>query len=171
MIQSGKPLFPGADHIDQLTRIMNVVGTPNDTLFNKIQSDDARNYIKNLPKMQGKDFAQFFGNASADAVDLLKKMLNLDPDLRFVYIVTFINLNCRQNPNLTSSGHQPKKYSSIRTCQCTTTRRMNLFVRRLSTNTMMSTSPLKNGRVSLCGKFDFFFRGNLGRNLRFPLGE
>jgi len=79
---TGKTLFPGDDHIDQLTRIMNVVGTPDDELFDKIQSEDARNYIKNLTKQPGKDFAKFFANASPAAVDLLKRTLNLDPDKR-----------------------------------------------------------------------------------------
>ncbi|MCP9265574.1 Mitogen-activated protein kinase 14 [Dirofilaria immitis] len=48
---TGRTLFPGADHIDQLTRIMNVVGTPNE-------------------------------DASPDAIDLLERTLNLDPDYR-----------------------------------------------------------------------------------------
>ncbi|KAK0400105.1 hypothetical protein QR680_003360 [Steinernema hermaphroditum] len=79
---TGKTLFPGSDHIDQLTRIMNVVGTPNEEFLQKISSEEARNYIRNLPKMQRKDFRTFFANASPEAVDLLEKTLNLDPDLR-----------------------------------------------------------------------------------------
>ena len=34
--------------IDQLTRIMGVVGTPNEEFMAKIQSDEARNYIRYL---------------------------------------------------------------------------------------------------------------------------
>ncbi|TMS38676.1 hypothetical protein L596_005347 [Steinernema carpocapsae] len=79
---TGKTLFPGSDHIDQLTRIMNVVGTPNEEFLQKISSEEARNYIRNLPNMQRKDFRTFFANASPEAVDLLEKTLNLDPDLR-----------------------------------------------------------------------------------------
>lgn len=61
---------------------MNVVGTPSDDLFSKIQSEDARKYIKNLPKLPGKNFSKYFSSASESAVDLLKKMLNLDPEKR-----------------------------------------------------------------------------------------
>lgn len=53
---TGKTLFPGTDHIDQLTRIMKVCGTPNEELLRKIQSDEARSYIRSLPTMQKQDF-------------------------------------------------------------------------------------------------------------------
>lgn len=42
---SARPLFPGDDHIDQLQRIMTVVGTPKEDFWSKIQSEEARNYI------------------------------------------------------------------------------------------------------------------------------
>jgi p38 MAP kinase len=61
---------------------MNLVGTPSDDLFNKIQSEDARNYIKNLPKLPGQDCAKYFAMASPVAQDLLTRMLDLDPDKR-----------------------------------------------------------------------------------------
>uniref|UniRef100_A0A5S6R172 mitogen-activated protein kinase n=1 Tax=Trichuris muris TaxID=70415 RepID=A0A5S6R172_TRIMR len=79
---TGRTLFPGSDHIDQLTRIMELVGTPSDELLCKIQSDEARNYIRSLPKMEPKDFGQAFMGASENAVDLLRRMLVLDPDQR-----------------------------------------------------------------------------------------
>ncbi|VDM43373.1 unnamed protein product [Toxocara canis] len=79
---TGRTLFPGADHIDQLTRIMDVVGTPNEEFLSKIQSDEARNYIRNLPKTPRKDFKKLFPNASPAAIDLLEQTLNLDPDHR-----------------------------------------------------------------------------------------
>ncbi|KAK6747140.1 hypothetical protein RB195_000391 [Necator americanus] len=79
---TGRTLFPGSDHIDQLTRIMNVVGTPNEEFLTKIQSEEARNYIRNIPRMPRKDFRRLFPTASPAAVDLLEKMLQLDPDYR-----------------------------------------------------------------------------------------
>ncbi|CAJ0602931.1 unnamed protein product [Cylicocyclus nassatus] len=79
---SGKPMFPGDDHIDQLTRIMKVVGTPSCDFLSKIQSEEARNYIRNLPWMPRVDFFTILPNASAEAVDLLGRMLALDPDER-----------------------------------------------------------------------------------------
>ncbi|GMT26003.1 hypothetical protein PFISCL1PPCAC_17300, partial [Pristionchus fissidentatus] len=79
---TSRTLFPGADHIDQLTRIMEVVGTPDESFLAKIQSEEARNYIRNLPQMPRKSFPSLFRNASVAAIDLLEKMLHLDPDMR-----------------------------------------------------------------------------------------
>ncbi|CAJ0570095.1 unnamed protein product, partial [Mesorhabditis spiculigera] len=79
---TGRTIFPGADHIDQLTRIMSIVGTPSEEFLAKIQSEEARNYIRNLPRMPRKDFKQIFPSATPDAISLLEAMLNLDPDRR-----------------------------------------------------------------------------------------
>ncbi|CAB3405897.1 unnamed protein product [Caenorhabditis bovis] len=79
---SGRPLFPGDDHIDQLTRIMNLVGTPSEDFWSKIQSEEARNYIKNRPPLPRQDLSIIFPFSSPDAIDLLERMLVLDPDKR-----------------------------------------------------------------------------------------
>ncbi|CAI5448267.1 unnamed protein product [Caenorhabditis angaria] len=79
---TSKTLFPGSDHIDQLTRIMSVVGTPDEEFLKKISSEEARNYIRNLPKMPRRDFKKLFAQATPPAIDLLEKMLHLDPDRR-----------------------------------------------------------------------------------------
>uniref|UniRef100_A0A915I6I1 mitogen-activated protein kinase n=1 Tax=Romanomermis culicivorax TaxID=13658 RepID=A0A915I6I1_ROMCU len=81
-LTTGKTLFPGSDHIDQLNRIMALVGTPNDELLAKMQSEEARSYIKSLPKWEKKDFRAFFAGANSSAIDLLERMLVLDPDYR-----------------------------------------------------------------------------------------
>lgn len=79
---TGRTLFPGADHIDQLTKIMKLVGTPNTDLVDKLSSQEARNYIRSLPHMKKKDFRQVFRGANALAVDLLERMLELDSEKR-----------------------------------------------------------------------------------------
>lgn len=61
---------------------MGIVGTPGGELLNKMQSEEARNYIKSLPIMEKKDFRQYFAGSSPAAIDLLEKMLVLDPDYR-----------------------------------------------------------------------------------------
>lgn len=83
---TGKPLFPGTDHIDQLTRIMSLVGTPGPELLKKITSDEARRYIMSLPQMRKKDFKQYFRGANPQAIDLLERMLDLDPDTRITAV-------------------------------------------------------------------------------------
>lgn len=79
---TGKTLFPGSDHIDQLTRILVLCGTPTPDTLAKITSDEARNYIRSLPKMEKKNLNEVFKGANPLAIDLLEKMLELDTDKR-----------------------------------------------------------------------------------------
>ncbi|XP_032444713.1 mitogen-activated protein kinase 12b isoform X5 [Xiphophorus hellerii] len=78
----GKPLFKGNDHLDQLREIMKITGTPTPDFVLKLQSQDARNYIRSLPKVPKKDLPSIFSKASSNAVSVLEKMLLLDPDSR-----------------------------------------------------------------------------------------
>uniref|UniRef100_A0A674MKE8 mitogen-activated protein kinase n=1 Tax=Takifugu rubripes TaxID=31033 RepID=A0A674MKE8_TAKRU len=78
----GKVLFPGTDYIDQLKRIMEVVGTPTAELLKKICSEHAQKYIQSLPSMPPQDMEKIFRGANPLAVDLLKRMLILDCDGR-----------------------------------------------------------------------------------------
>lgn len=63
-LMTGKTLFPGNDHIDQLHRIMKLVGTPGPEFLNRITSDEARRYIASLPSMPKRDFREFFLGAN-----------------------------------------------------------------------------------------------------------
>ncbi|XP_035875676.1 mitogen-activated protein kinase 11 isoform X5 [Phyllostomus discolor] len=78
----GKALFPGSDYIDQLKRIMEVVGTPSPEVLAKISSEHARTYLQSLPPMPQKDLRSIFHGANPLAVDLLGRMLVLDSDQR-----------------------------------------------------------------------------------------
>uniref|UniRef100_A0A7N8WP26 mitogen-activated protein kinase n=1 Tax=Mastacembelus armatus TaxID=205130 RepID=A0A7N8WP26_9TELE len=77
---NGKTLFKGKDYMDQLTQIMKVTGVPGPEFIQKLDSPEARNYVKALPRYPRKDFSTLFPRASAD--DLLEKMLVLDGDER-----------------------------------------------------------------------------------------
>ncbi|CAF1074412.1 unnamed protein product, partial [Brachionus calyciflorus] len=57
-----RPLFPGSDHVNQLNRILDVVGYPSDDLLKEI-SDDARQYLERTQRRQ-------------------QRMLQLDPNNR-----------------------------------------------------------------------------------------
>ncbi|MEQ2270169.1 Mitogen-activated protein kinase 12, partial [Xenotaenia resolanae] len=78
----GKPLFKGNDHLDQLREIMKITGTPTPDFVLKLQSQDARNYIRSLPKVPKKDLQLIFSKASSHALCILEKMLLLDPESR-----------------------------------------------------------------------------------------
>ncbi|KAK5613627.1 Mitogen-activated protein kinase 14A [Crenichthys baileyi] len=79
---TGKTLFPGTDHINQLQQIMRLTGTPPAALINRMPSQEARNYVSSLPPMPKRNFALVFVGANPQAVDLLEKMLVLDADKR-----------------------------------------------------------------------------------------
>ncbi|KAK3517869.1 hypothetical protein QTP70_021845 [Hemibagrus guttatus] len=78
----GRPLFKGNDHLDQLREIMKITGTPAQDFIVKLQSQDAKNYIRSLPKVPKKDLHSIFFKASSDVVSVMDKMLVLDPDKR-----------------------------------------------------------------------------------------
>ncbi|KAM9816194.1 mitogen-activated protein kinase 12 [Syngnathus typhle] len=78
----GKPLFKGNDHLDQLTEIMKITGTPSQEFIAKLQSDDAKCYIKGLQKVEKKDLQKVFSKANPQAVSVLERMLLLDPESR-----------------------------------------------------------------------------------------
>uniref|UniRef100_A0A4W6D381 mitogen-activated protein kinase n=1 Tax=Lates calcarifer TaxID=8187 RepID=A0A4W6D381_LATCA len=76
----GKPLFKGSD------RILNCcnVSFPCVTCLSLSLSlsQQAKNYIRNLPKVPKKDLHSVFSKASSNAVCVLEKMLLLDPEQR-----------------------------------------------------------------------------------------
>ncbi|XP_070827770.1 mitogen-activated protein kinase 12 isoform X3 [Chaetodon trifascialis] len=78
----GKPLFKGSDHLDQLTEIMKTTGTPTQEFISKLESEDAKSYIKSLPKMEKKDLQKVFSTNNPQAVSVLECMLLLDPESR-----------------------------------------------------------------------------------------
>jgi len=45
---TAKPLFPGTDHIDQLTRVLSLTGTPDSKLLDKITSPEVCKKQPNL---------------------------------------------------------------------------------------------------------------------------
>lgn len=75
----GKPLFRGKDYVDQLNQILLVLGTPDEPTLTKIGSVRAQNYVRSLPAMRKVPYSDIFPNANPLALDLLEKMLTLDP--------------------------------------------------------------------------------------------
>uniref|UniRef100_A0A673W749 mitogen-activated protein kinase n=1 Tax=Salmo trutta TaxID=8032 RepID=A0A673W749_SALTR len=59
---SGKPLFKGNDHLDQLTEIMKITGTPTQEFITKLQSQDVSHVLT--------------------SVTVIERMLLLDPERR-----------------------------------------------------------------------------------------
>ena len=77
------PLFPGNDYLDQIKRIISVLGTPSKEEMNFIGNDSAKKYIKSLPKRNKQPFKTLYPKASELALDLLSNLLVFNPNNRF----------------------------------------------------------------------------------------
>lgn len=77
-----KPMFPGSDYIHQLKLIMKVVGTPTKSELWFVTNHKANRFVLSLPKYETEDLTRSFPNADHDGLDLLGKMLLLDPSKR-----------------------------------------------------------------------------------------
>uniref|UniRef100_A0A3B5BAT4 mitogen-activated protein kinase n=1 Tax=Stegastes partitus TaxID=144197 RepID=A0A3B5BAT4_9TELE len=61
---NGKTLFKGKDYMDQLTQIMKVTGVPGPEFIQKLDTPEAKNYMKALPHYPRKDFSALFPRAT-----------------------------------------------------------------------------------------------------------
>ncbi|CDS09893.1 hypothetical protein LRAMOSA02570 [Lichtheimia ramosa] len=85
-----KVLFKGTDYVDQLHKIVGILGLPEDTSFwDKNASEFVIEYIKNLrdgdglpPPKEPIDFSLLFPDCPLEGIDLLKNLLHLNPALR-----------------------------------------------------------------------------------------
>jgi len=73
-----KPLFPGSDHVQQLSCILDVLGTPRPDQIRHVP-EKARRYIAGLQHSPGKDLRTMYPHASEQALSLLHSMLSWDP--------------------------------------------------------------------------------------------
>jgi mitogen-activated protein kinase 7 len=83
-------LFKGNDYVDQLKKIIGVLGLPQDTTFwDETTSESVIEYIRNLrnadgcpPPTECIDFTTLFPTCPADGIDLMMALLQLDPKKR-----------------------------------------------------------------------------------------
>ncbi|KIK99800.1 hypothetical protein PAXRUDRAFT_433002 [Paxillus rubicundulus Ve08.2h10] len=78
----GRPLFKGKDYVDQVNKILDVLGTPEESIIHRIGSDKAQAYIRSLPVKSGVPLRKLLPTADVQALDLLEKMITFDPTSR-----------------------------------------------------------------------------------------
>ncbi|XP_071713685.1 cell division control protein 2 homolog A-like [Rutidosis leptorrhynchoides] len=76
----GKPLFKGKTEIDQLFRIFKILGTPEEDTWPGVTSYPR--FDSNVQRCPRKDLASVVPNLDENGLDLLSKMLYMDPDKR-----------------------------------------------------------------------------------------
>lgn len=78
-----KPVFPGRDYINQLKLITDVLGPPGEDDLKGIKSEEAVRYLRQMKKKDPVPLQDVVGEgATANGLDLLKKMLMFNPDKR-----------------------------------------------------------------------------------------
>lgn len=76
------PIFPGANELDQIAKIHDILGTPNPALLAKIRKQGPSNKF-NFPAKTGGGIAKLLPQSSPECLDLLIGMLLYDPEARF----------------------------------------------------------------------------------------
>jgi len=74
-----KALFPGTDYLDQLRRIIDVLGTPSDDDLAFMTNEQAVAFLRSLPLRPGKRWEELFPDVSPQAAELLSMMLTFNP--------------------------------------------------------------------------------------------
>jgi len=78
----GKPMFPGTSTMNQLDRIIEITGRPTTEDIDAIKSPFAATMLESLPPSNPKALSDMFPAASADALDVLRLMLQFNPNKR-----------------------------------------------------------------------------------------
>jgi len=79
---NGRPIFPGASTMNQLERIVELIGKPTAEDIEPMTSPFAPTMIESVPHKEKKSFEMFFEKASPDCVDLLRQLLQFNPRKR-----------------------------------------------------------------------------------------
>ena len=95
----GKPLFPGNSTMNQLERVLEVTGRPGPEDTSSMRSPFAATMLDSLPPMRHRPLADLFPSASPEAVDLIRRCLQFNPErritayeaLRHPYVAQFHN--------------------------------------------------------------------------------
>lgn len=75
------PLFPGSNELDQIERIHNIMGTPDDEILGKFKRF-ATHIDFNFAKKKGAGIAPMIPHVDQHCIDLIQKLLAYDPEER-----------------------------------------------------------------------------------------
>ena len=78
-----QPLFPADNYLDELQKIISVLGSPSDNDLEFINDQKTKTFVSRLAKRTKQSFNLMFSNANPVALDLLGKMLTFNPKKRY----------------------------------------------------------------------------------------
>jgi len=79
-ILSLRPLFPGANEVDQVHKIHHIVGSPSKDLLNKFKKSKHMDF--NFPEKSGVGIPNVLPHGSKDCMSMIQLMCTYDPDER-----------------------------------------------------------------------------------------
>ncbi|XP_066915513.1 MAPK/MAK/MRK overlapping kinase-like [Clytia hemisphaerica] len=79
-IASLKPLFPGSNELDQITKIHHVIGTPTPELLNKFKKSKHMDF--NFPPCRGSGLSKVLSHLTKDTLSMVESLCIYDPDER-----------------------------------------------------------------------------------------
>ncbi|DAZ97127.1 TPA: hypothetical protein N0F65_010450 [Lagenidium giganteum] len=77
-----RPLFPGTDFIDQLTKVFSMLPVPPREKRGYVVEGDALKFLESLPPCSPSAITKTFRKASPEAVSLLRRLLCINPERR-----------------------------------------------------------------------------------------
>lgn len=78
----GKAIFPGVSTLNQIEKVIELLGKPKSDEIDSMESVLAGNILDNIKAQKKRGFAQFFSGASEEALDLIRKLLVYNPSHR-----------------------------------------------------------------------------------------
>ncbi|KAJ7570271.1 hypothetical protein O6H91_01G112700 [Diphasiastrum complanatum] len=79
---NGKPVFPGTSTMNQIERVLELVGKPDKEDISALDSPFAATMIENMTIAAPRSFRKVFPSASPEVEDLLRKLLHFNPHKR-----------------------------------------------------------------------------------------
>jgi serine/threonine protein kinase len=78
-----KPIFTGKDHLDQIKKIISVIGTPTEEDLEWLPArSPARNFIKKVPPCTKQPWQTIYPKATKAGIEAIEKMLTFNPKVR-----------------------------------------------------------------------------------------
>jgi mitogen-activated protein kinase 1/3 len=78
-----QPLFPGDHYLDQIQKIISVLGTPTSDDLGFITNTQAKEFVLKLAKRTKQSYSTLFPKSNPVALDLLSKLLIFNPRKRY----------------------------------------------------------------------------------------
>lgn len=96
---NGKPVFPGASTMNQIEKVVEMLGMPTKADIINIQSAYCATMLETLPPMKTTSLQESFPSASPDALDFIRTCFLYSPGqrnnseglLRHIYLQEFHN--------------------------------------------------------------------------------